>query len=83
MPRSLSCRRLPFVSPEEALVQSLLWLSLAAAMPLALLIAANLLTGRDPAAYGAGCFAPIMAVQTGGTVSPEQSFMACAVETAT
>src|SRR5262252_2562791 len=38
-----------FVSPEEALVQTLLWLSLAAAMPLAALILANLLTGRDPA----------------------------------
>jgi multidrug resistance protein MdtO len=38
-----------FVSPEEALVQFLLWLGLAAAMPIALLIAANLLTGRDPA----------------------------------
>jgi multidrug resistance protein MdtO len=38
-----------FVSPEEALVQTLLWLSLAATMPLAALILANLLTGRDPA----------------------------------
>jgi multidrug resistance protein MdtO len=38
-----------FASPEEALVQTLLWLSLAVAMPLAVLIAANVLTGRDPA----------------------------------
>jgi multidrug resistance protein MdtO len=38
-----------FASPEEALVQTLLWMSVAAAMPLAVLIAANLLTGRDPA----------------------------------
>jgi hypothetical protein len=38
-----------FVSPEEALVQTLLWMAVAAGMPLAVLIAANLLTGRDPA----------------------------------
>ena len=38
-----------FVSPEEALLRFILWMSLAAAVPLALLIAANLLTGRDPA----------------------------------
>ena len=37
-----------FFPPEEALVRFLLWLSLAVAMPVALLIAANLLTGRDP-----------------------------------
>jgi multidrug resistance protein MdtO len=38
-----------FASPEEALVLTLLWMSVAAAMPLGVLIAANLLTGRDPA----------------------------------
>ena len=38
-----------FGPPEEALVRFLLWLSLAVALPVALLIAANLLTGRDPA----------------------------------
>jgi len=38
-----------FVSAEDALVRSLLWLSLAVALPVALVIAANLLTGRDPA----------------------------------
>jgi multidrug resistance protein MdtO len=38
-----------FASPEEALVLTLLWMSVAVAMPLAVLIAANLLTGRDPA----------------------------------
>jgi multidrug resistance protein MdtO len=38
-----------FASPEEALVLTLLWMSVAVAMPLAVLIATNLLTGRDPA----------------------------------
>src|SRR5438309_1384243 len=38
-----------FAPPEEALVRFLLWLSLAVALPVILLIAANLLTGRDPA----------------------------------
>src|SRR5271163_4882183 len=38
-----------FGPPEEALVRFLLWLSLAVALPIALLIVANLLTGRDPA----------------------------------
>ena len=40
---------LAFVPPEEALVHFLLWLGLAVAMPVALVIAANLLTGYDPA----------------------------------
>jgi multidrug resistance protein MdtO len=38
-----------FVPPEEALVRFLLWVSLAVALPVALVIAANLLTGQDPA----------------------------------
>jgi multidrug resistance protein MdtO len=38
-----------FVPPEEALLHFLLWLSLAVALPVILLIVANLLTGRDPA----------------------------------
>src|SRR5258705_13549082 len=38
-----------FVSPEEALVHFLLWLSLAVALPVILLIVANPLPGRDPA----------------------------------
>ena len=38
-----------FGPPEEALVRFLLWLSLAVALPVAPLIAANLVTGRDPA----------------------------------
>jgi multidrug resistance protein MdtO len=38
-----------FVPPEEALVRFLLWFSLSVLVPVALLIAANLLAGRDPA----------------------------------
>ena len=38
-----------FVPPEEALVRFLLWLSLAVALPVTMVIVANLLTGRDPA----------------------------------
>ena len=38
-----------FIPPEEALVRFLLWFSLAVVVPIAVLIAANLLTGRDPA----------------------------------
>src|SRR5215472_15343490 len=38
-----------FIPPEEALVRFLLWFSLAVVAPVLLLIAANLLTGRDPA----------------------------------
>jgi multidrug resistance protein MdtO len=38
-----------FAPPEEALLRFLLWLSLAVALPIILVIVANLLTGRDPA----------------------------------
>jgi multidrug resistance protein MdtO len=38
-----------FMPPPEALVRFLLWLSLAVVLPVAVLIVANLLTGRDPA----------------------------------
>jgi multidrug resistance protein MdtO len=38
-----------FVPPEDALVRFLLWFSLSVLIPVALVIAANLLTGRDPA----------------------------------
>src|SRR5215469_8777336 len=38
-----------FVPPTDALVRFLLWLSLAVVVPVALVIAANLLAGRDPA----------------------------------
>jgi multidrug resistance protein MdtO len=50
-----------FVSPEEALVKTLLWLSVAAGLPLAVLIAANLLTGRDPARILNGALAARLA----------------------
>jgi multidrug resistance protein MdtO len=38
-----------FVPPTDALVRFLLWFSLSVVIPVALVIAANLLTGRDPA----------------------------------
>jgi multidrug resistance protein MdtO len=38
-----------FVPPTDALVRFLLWVSLAVVLPAAVVIAANLLTGRDPA----------------------------------
>ena len=40
---------LAFIPPEEALVHFLLWLALVVAIPVALVIVGNLLTGRDPA----------------------------------
>src|SRR5262249_26818006 len=45
----LEVPEIAFISPEEALVRALLWLALAVAVPVALVIAANLLAGRDPA----------------------------------
>ena len=38
-----------FIPPPEALLRVLLWLSLAVVLPVAVLVAANLLAGRDPA----------------------------------
>ncbi|MBV8399932.1 MAG: FUSC family protein, partial [Acetobacteraceae bacterium] len=38
-----------YVPPEEALLYFILWLTLVVAIPVALVIAGNLLTGRDPA----------------------------------
>jgi multidrug resistance protein MdtO len=38
-----------FMPPPEALLRVLLWLSLAVVLPVAVLVVANLLTGRDPA----------------------------------
>jgi len=40
---------LAYISPEESLLHFLLWLALAVAIPVTLVIIANLLTGRDPA----------------------------------
>ncbi len=40
---------LAYIPPEEALLHFLLWLALAVAIPVALVIIGNLLTGRDPA----------------------------------
>jgi multidrug resistance protein MdtO len=57
----LQAPEIVFVSPEEALVQTLLWMSVAAATPLAVLIAANLLTGRDPARVLRGALAERLA----------------------
>jgi len=44
-----SLPELAFIPPEEALLHFLLWLTLAVAIPVALVIVGNLLTGRDPA----------------------------------
>jgi len=45
---SFTLPEIAYIPPEEALVQFLLWLALAVAIPVALVIIANLLTGRDP-----------------------------------
>jgi multidrug resistance protein MdtO len=48
---------LAFIPPEEALVHFLLWLALVVAIPVALVVVGNLLTGRDPALLLRGALA--------------------------
>jgi len=50
-----------FVPPTDALVRFLLWFSLSVVVPIAVLIAANLLTGRDPARLLRGALAERLA----------------------
>jgi multidrug resistance protein MdtO len=50
-----------FIPPAEALVRVILWLSLAVAMPVVLVIVANLLAGRDPARLLRGALAERLA----------------------
>src|SRR5262249_19613149 len=50
-----------FIPPAEALLRVLLWLGLAVAVPVPLVIAANLLTGRDPARLLTGALAERLA----------------------
>jgi len=50
-----------FVPPAEALLHTLLWLNLSVAVPVGLLIAANLVTGRDPARLLRGALAERLA----------------------
>jgi multidrug resistance protein MdtO len=44
----LQLPEIAYMSPEEALLQTLLWLSLAIALPVAMVIVLSLLIGRDP-----------------------------------
>src|SRR5215472_5531872 len=72
-----------FVPPEEALVRFLLWLSLAIVVPVGLVIAANLLTGRDPAVLLRRALAERLAASAGfcaGEREAERALEAQALE---
>src|SRR5215472_16041636 len=72
-----------FVPPRDALVRFLLWLSLAIVVPVALVIAANLLTGRDPAVLLRRALAERLAASAGfcaGEREAERALEAQALE---
>ena len=74
---------LAYVPPEEALVHFLLWLGVIVGMPIALVIAANLLTGRDPTLLLRTALAARLAAAArtcGGEPGAEQALAALASE---